>query len=372
MNEFKRAIAFLLCVTVVASFSGGLSAAGETASGDSSANASANASAEATTTEATTTVVDTTTAIDATTEVSSDATTEATTTEAKPTIKWKNKTESIKAGKSYTFKAVVTGSDDDIKYSVSNTNVATINETSGKLKAKKVGKVTVTAKAGKLTVTVKVTVKAKKIICLDPGHSGSVAKGTEPIGPGSKTMKAKDNSGTCGNYTHVPEYKLTLTVAKKLRTTLVSRGYKVVMTRNDNKKAISCIERAKVANNAKANAYLRIHADSIGSSAVRGMSMHYASTSNPYIGKKYGAANKKLSAAIKKGFVKATGSKVRGGGLNARNDLTGNNWAYCPTTLIEMGFMSNPTEDKLMQTAAYQKKMVKGMADGFDIYFGYK
>ncbi len=369
MNELKRALAFVLCICVVVGFPGNLSAAGEAASGDSSPNASTDASAEAQVETTTTEVA--TTSIDATTEASSEATTEVPATEVKPTIKWKNKTESIKAGKSYTFKAVATG-DDAVKYSVSNTNVATINQTSGKLKAKKVGKVTVTAKSGSLSVSVEVTVKAKKIICLDPGHSSSVAKGTEPIGPGSKTMKAKDNSGTCGNYTHVPEYKLTLTVAKKLRTTLISRGYKVVMTRNDNKKAISCIERAKVANKAKANAYLRIHADSIGSSAVRGMSMHYASTSNPYIGKKYGAANKKLSAAIKKGFVKATGSKVRGGGLNARNDLTGNNWAYVPTTLIEMGFMSNPTEDRLMQTAAYQKKMVKGMADGFDIYFGYK
>ena len=370
MRDIKRATAFLLCICIMISFTCGMNAYGEAASKDASSNASFDASSEATS-EASTTE-SSTTAVEVTTEASSDATTKEPATEAKPSIKWKTKTESIKAGKSFTFKAVAIGTGSDITYSVSNTNVAAIGETSGKLKAKKAGKITVTAKAGSLSVDVKVTVKAKKIICLDPGHSGSVAKGTEPIGPGSKTMKAKDNSGTAGNYTHVPEYKLTLTVAKKLRTMLISRGYKVVMTRNDNKKAISCVERAKVANKAKADAYLRIHADSITSSAVRGMSMHYASKSNPYVGKKYGAANKKLSAAIKKGFVKATGSKVRGGGLNARNDLTGNNWAKVPTTLIEMGFMSNPTEDKMMQTASYQKKMVKGMADGFDIFFGYK
>ena len=49
--------------------------------------------------------------------------------------------------------------------------------------------------------------------------------------------------------------------------------------------------------------------------------------------------------------------------------MTGNNWSKVPTTLIEMGYMSNPTEDRKMQTKAYQKKMVKGMAEGIKVYF---
>ena len=49
--------------------------------------------------------------------------------------------------------------------------------------------------------------------------------------------------------------------------------------------------------------------------------------------------------------------------------MTGNNWSKVPTTLIEMGYMSNPTEDRKMQTKAYQKKMVKGMAEGIKAYF---
>ena len=34
--------------------------------------------------------------------------------------------------------------------------------------------------------------------------------------------------------------------------------------------------------------------------------------------------------------------------------------------------MSNPAEDRRMQKASYQKKMVKGIADGIDAYYGYK
>ena len=56
------------------------------------------------------------------------------------------------------------------------------------------------------------------VIVLDPGHSGKVARGTEPIGPGSGERKAKDVSGTIGCVTRVNEYQLTLQVAKKLQT----------------------------------------------------------------------------------------------------------------------------------------------------------
>lgn len=48
--------------------------------------------------------------------------------------------------------------------------------------------------------------------------------------------------------------------------------------------------------------------------------------------------------------------------------MSGNNWSKVPTTLIELGYMSNPAEDRLMQSTSYQKKMVKGMANGIKKY----
>ncbi|MFR2594826.1 MAG: N-acetylmuramoyl-L-alanine amidase family protein [Butyribacter sp.] len=53
----------------------------------------------------------------------------------------------------------------------------------------------------------------------------------------------------------------------------------------------------------------------------------------------------------------------------ARDDLTGTNWSKIPVSLIEMGFLSNPSEDRKMQKSNFQTKMAKGIADGIDAYF---
>ena len=203
------------------------------------------------------------------------------------------------------------------------------------------------------------------VVVLDPGHSGIVAGGYEPLGPGSSQMKAKDTSGTQGVATGVEEYKLTLDIGLQLRTLLQKRGFKVVMTRTNSNVALSCIDRAKVANNAKADAYIRIHANGSDSSSANGAMTLCTTRSNPYVSSMY-TKNKALSDAVLNAYVAATGCRKEY--IWETDSMTGNNWSKVPTTLIEMGYMSNPSEDRRMQQTSYQKKMVRGIADGIEDY----
>lgn len=205
-----------------------------------------------------------------------------------------------------------------------------------------------------------------RTVAIDAGHQARGDSSTEPIGPGSSTRKAKVAGGASGAASHVPEYKLTLSVAKKLQRELLDRGYRVVMIRTKNDVNISNKQRAQKANRSGADIYIRIHADSSASSGVTGASALYPSVKNRYVGK-LSKPSKRLSQCLLNAYCKETG--IRNRGLSLRDDLTGTNWSKIPVTLIEMGFMSNPSEDRKMQRKVFQEKMAEGMADGIDRYF---
>ncbi|MCR5214640.1 MAG: N-acetylmuramoyl-L-alanine amidase [Eubacterium sp.] len=205
-----------------------------------------------------------------------------------------------------------------------------------------------------------------KVIVIDPGHSSKVASGTEPLGPGSSETKAKDSGGTKGVATGIYEYQLNMTMAEKLKTELESRGYTVYMTRTDNYTAISCMERAQVANDKNADAYIRIHADGSDNSSASGAMTICITPDNAFVKEMY-SESKRLSECLLNSYCSATGYKNRG--VWETDTMSGNNWSKVPTTLIELGFMTNPTEDSQMNDASFQEKMVSGMADGIDKFF---
>jgi N-acetylmuramoyl-L-alanine amidase len=163
------------------------------------------------------------------------------------------------------------------------------------------------------------------------------------------------------------EYQLTMQVAKKLKSELVDRGYRVVMTRTKNDVNISNKERALLINGSGADICLRLHADG-GTSSARGATALCPSSSNRYISSLY-KQSKKLSESVLSSYCASTGLRSRG--LSYRDDLTGTNWSTVPTSLIELGFMTNDAEDKYLCSSSGQAAMVQGLADGIDAYFGY-
>ena len=195
-------------------------------------------------------------------------------------------------------------------------------------------------------------------VCIDPGHQLKGNRGLEEVAPGSSTKKIKVADGTAGVATKKPEYQLTLEVGLKLRDRLKSKGYPVFMIRETNNVNISNKEGCAV--------YIRLHADGSTNRSLTGASVLTSSSKNPYT-KSVQKSSDKFSRDVLSEFVKATGAKNRG--VSYRDDLTGTNWSTVTNTLIEMGFMSNPEEDRKMSTNDYQNKMVTGIVNGIEKYF---
>ena len=138
------------------------------------------------------------------------------------------------------------------------------------------------------------------------------------------------------------------------------------MTRESHDVDISNIQRAKFANNAGANIMVRIHANGSDNTSKSGAMTINMTKSNPYNKYLY-TKSRALSDSIVNHLCAKTGAKNNS--VWDTDTMTGINWSTIPVTIVEMGYMTNPTEDRNMATASYQIKIVQGICDGIDEYF---
>jgi N-acetylmuramoyl-L-alanine amidase len=198
---------------------------------------------------------------------------------------------------------------------------------------------------------------AAALICLDPGHATAPGIGaqTEPIGPGSTVRKIKDPGGAPG------EAPVVLAIARRTRALLHARGYRVAMTRNGDGYRGGNIARAQFCNARRAALMLRIHADGSSNPSARGAHTLYPARRTGWTDDVY-APSLRAARLVQRAVLRATGA--RDAGLQRRTDLTGFNWADVPVILVEVGFMTNPGEARLLRSAAYQQRVARGLADG--------
>lgn len=212
-----------------------------------------------------------------------------------------------------------------------------------------------------------------RTVVIDPGHNPRNREHTEEINEKVDIGTGRKECDTTGTSTDAgyPEARFTLDVSHRLRELLQAQGARVLLTHDDDRPFGPCIdERARIGNEAKADAVVSVHADG---SAVGNRGFHVIL---PAAVKGGGADTSKivkssadLGARIAGHFVRTTGSApsnyIGGGtGLDTRNDLGGLNLSTVPKVFVECGNMRDPKDAALLTSATWRQKAAQGMADG--------
>ncbi|MBY7109503.1 N-acetylmuramoyl-L-alanine amidase [Bacillus sp. 17RED48] len=207
--------------------------------------------------------------------------------------------------------------------------------------------------------------QGKFLVVIDPGHQQKANLNLEPIGPGATTQKYKVTDGTTGVVTKKREAVLVLEMAFVLKEQLEAKGIQVLMTRTSQDVDISNKERATFANDHKANLFLRLHADGSENPNQSGFAVLTPAEGSPYTKEIY-AESLQISQTIVNKIRENQQVKVNG--IKFREDLSGFNWAKVPGVLLELGFMSNPEEDKKLSDPQYVNSLLQSVTDSVEEY----
>ncbi|MFE9026552.1 N-acetylmuramoyl-L-alanine amidase [Streptomyces iakyrus] len=212
-----------------------------------------------------------------------------------------------------------------------------------------------------------------KVVVIDPGHNpGNFQHASEinrkvDIGTNSKEC---DTTGTSTNDGYT-EAKFTLDVAHRMRTLLEKQGATVQLTQDADRPYGPCVdERARIGNQAKADAVVSIHADGSGAGnrgfhvILPGSVDAGAADTRAIVG-----PSRDLGERVAGRFVAVTGSAPSnyvgdGGGLVTRKDLGGLNLSTVPKVFIECGNMRDSKDAALLTSGAWRQKAAQGISEG--------
>jgi N-acetylmuramoyl-L-alanine amidase len=215
-----------------------------------------------------------------------------------------------------------------------------------------------------------------RTIVIDPGHGGDEVGATGPAGSLEKDV--------------------SLAIARKLRSELVNGGLSVFLTR-DHDAAVPLDDRSAIANTYKADLFVSIHANASRARGARGSEVYFLSyqasdDESRRIAQAEGAAepspavardsdlalilwdmaqaehleeSSALASRVQEELAVVTGSEGRGVKQAPFRVLVG---AAMPAILVEVAFLSNPDEEKLLASDTYQGKIAAAVARGIQRY----
>ncbi|MBD2188820.1 N-acetylmuramoyl-L-alanine amidase [Pseudanabaena mucicola] len=174
----------------------------------------------------------------------------------------------------------------------------------------------------------------RQLVMIDPGHGGP------DVGATRNGLYEKD---------------ITMAISRQLGGILQQMGYSVMYTRTSDID-LDLEPRVKMADNAKASAFVSIHVNSLdaSSSQVNGVETYHAPNAS---------LGKNLAESVHQQIIADTGANDRGV-RSARFYVVTK--TSMPAVLVETGFITNPTESAKLVNAAYQERMATAIAKGVD------
>lgn len=174
----------------------------------------------------------------------------------------------------------------------------------------------------------------RKRVTIDPGHGG-----TDPGGIGAHGTEEKD---------------VTLSLALKLQKLMRDSGMEVQMTRTDDMQ-IQLRPRVAMGDDFDSDVFISIHTNAIGNPKINGIETYY-----------FTPQSLPLARAVHRQLVAKLGRPDRG---IRRNNFVVVKYNKMPACLVEIGYLTNPTEEKLLKSAEYQQKAAEAILAGVQDYF---